>query len=239
MKNLSSPLEAWHSPEGRRIKDSVLGINDGVVTVVSFLGGLTGSALPMHTIFFSGVMSNVAGAISMFLGGYMASRSQRDFYLRESNREWDEIRDTPELEKKEVFDILIKMHFSQEEATLFVQRITKDPHLWHSFMMKEELGLNDMDKAHPLKDGGWLGASFLIGGIPPLLPYAWVHSLSFAFDLSLALSIVVLATLGVIKSHYSNEPAIKGAGEMVILGGSAALAGLFVGTILPKIFHLS
>jgi hypothetical protein len=78
MKNTSAPLESWHSPEGRKIKDSVLGINDGLVTVVSFIGGLTGSALPMHMIFFSGVMSNIAGAISMFLGGYMAARSQRD-----------------------------------------------------------------------------------------------------------------------------------------------------------------
>ncbi len=239
MKNSPSDLEAWHSPEGRRIKDAVLGINDGVVTVVSFVGGLTGSALPMHTIFFSGVMSNIAGSISMFLGGYMASRSQRDFYQRESRREWDEIRDTPELEQKEVVDILLKMHFSQEEASLFVKRITKDPHLWHSFMMKEELGLSDTDSPHPLKDGAWLGTSFLLGGTPPLLPYAWVHSLSLAFDLSLSLSIVVLATLGVIKSYYSSEPAIKGAGEMVLLGGSAALAGLFLGTILPKLFHLS
>ena len=239
MKNSLPSVEAWHSPEGRRIKDSVLGINDGLVTVVSFIGGLTVSALPMHTIFFSGVMSNIAGSISMFLGGYMASRSQRDFYLRESRREWEEIRDTPELERKEVIDILLQMHFSHEEAMLFVQRITKDPKLWHAFMMKEELGLNDIDKIHPLKDGTWLGLSFLVGGVPPLLPYALAHSLSLAFDLSLALSIVVLATLGVIKSYYSNEPAIKGAGEMVLLGGSAALAGLFVGTILPKFFHLS
>lgn len=175
----------------------------------------------------------------MFLGGYMASRSQRDFYLKESKREWDEIRDTPEAEKKEVIDILLQMHFSQEEALLFAKRITKDPKLWHSFMMKEELGLSDIDKIHPLKDGIWLGLSFLIGGIPPLLPYVWSHSLSIAFDLSLACSVVVLGTLGVIKSYYSNEPAIKGAGEMVLLGGSAALAGLFIGTILPKLFHLS
>ncbi|EQD37493.1 membrane protein containing DUF125, transmembrane, partial [mine drainage metagenome] len=177
------PFESWHSPEGRKIKDSVLGINDGLVTVVSFIGGLTGSALPMHMIFFSGVMSNIAGAISMFLGGYMAARSQRDFYLKESKREWDEIRDTPEAERKEVIDILLQMQFSQEEAKIFVQRITKDPKLWHSFMMKEELGLSDIEKIHPLKDGLWLGLSFLIGGIPPLLPYTLVHSLSTAFDL--------------------------------------------------------
>ncbi len=233
----SPPTESWHSQHGRRIKDVVLGTNDGVVTVVGFVGGLTGSAQTIHTIFISGIMTNIAGSISMFLGGYLASKSQRDFYISESRREWNEMRDTPELERKEVLDLLLKMNFSREEADLFCSKITKDPALWHSFMMKEELGLNDSDLTPPLIDGAWLGFSFLIGGIPPLLPYVWSVSLSMAFNLSLAISVVVLGILGSIKSFYSGEAIRKGSIEMILLGGTAALAGLFIGTILPKVFH--
>ena len=235
----SEHTEIWHSPKGKRIREIVLGMNDGIVTVIGFLGGLTGSAFSARTVLFSGIMTGIAGSLSMFLGGYLSAKSQGDFFQRERDREWKEIHEVPDIERQEVYEILLSMGFSKEESLLFRDRITSDPKRWHDFMMKEELGILGTGSERPLSEGTWLGFSFLIGSIPPVLPYAFLSNTGTSFDISLLLSLFSLGLLGILKSRLTREPIYKGASEMVILGGIAALLGLFLGAMLPRImrFH--
>ena len=235
----SDHTEIWHSPRGRKIREIVLGMNDGVVTVVGFLGGLTGSAFPVRAAFLSGLMTTLAGSLSMALGGYLSSKSQNDFFKREMDREWKEIHEVPHLERQEVLEILKRMEFTDTEAASFANRITNNPRVWHEFMMKEELGIFTSAIDNPLIEGGLLGISFLAGGVPPLLPYLFFANVGMAFNVSLAFSTLTLAILGIFKSRLTREPLFKGAIEMALLGGIAALIGLFLGTIIPRIFHLA
>lgn len=234
----SDHTELWHSAHGRRIRDVVLGMNDGIVTVVSFLGGLTGSAISPHSVLLAGIMTGIAGSLSMFFGGYLSSKSESDFFKRERDREWREIHELPQMERNEVMEILEKMEFTPEEASIFTARITSNPHVWHDFMMKEELGILESSSATPLLDGGWLGLSFLLGSIPPIFPYFLENNTGKAFNGSLLVSIFALAILGIFKSRLTREPLYKGALEMSILGGIAAILGLFTGSLLPRFLHL-
>ena len=233
----SDHTEGWHSPHGRRIRDIVLGMNDGMVTVVSFLGGLTGSAISSRAVLLGGIMTGIAGSMSMFFGGYLAAKSQSDFFQRERDREWREIHDLPQMERNEVMEILERMNFTQDEAKLFTNRITSNPEVWHEFMMKEELGILDSSKGTPFRDGAWLGLSFLLGSIPPVIPYVLENNTGKSFDLSLFISVLSLAALGIFKSRLTREPFYKGAVEMALFGGIAAILGLFTGTVLPRIIH--
>lgn len=238
---LSDPdhTEIWHSPKGRKIREIVLGMNDGVVTVVGFLGGLTGSAFPVRSAFLSGLMTAIAGSLSMALGGYLSSKSQNDFFKREMDREWKEIHEVPHLERQEVLEILKRMEFTDAEATSFTNRITNNPRVWHEFMMKEELGILTSAIDNPAREGALLGFSFMAGGLPPLLPYLFFSNGGKAFNVSLALSTLTLAVLGIFKSRLTREPVYKGAIEMALLGGIAALVGLFLGTLIPRVFHIA
>ncbi|MHB1605386.1 MAG: VIT1/CCC1 transporter family protein [Leptospirales bacterium] len=231
--------EVWHSPKGKRIREIVLGMNDGIVTVVGFLGGLTGSAFSTKTVLFSGIMTGLAGALSMFLGGYLSAKSQSDFFRRERDREWNEIQEVPHIERQEVYEILLSMGFTEEESRIFRDRITENPKRWHDFMMKEELGILSTGTERPLSEGAWLGLSFLAGSIPPIIPYAFLEKTGSAFNLSLVFSLLALGLLGILKSRLTRESFLRGAGEMMILGGIAALLGLFMGTMLPRLmsFH--
>ena len=233
----SSHTEAWHSPHGRRIRDVVLGMNDGLVTVVSFLGGLTESAISSRSVVLAGIMTGIAGSLSMFFGGYLASKSQSDFFQREREREWNEIHELPQMERNEVMEILERMSFTFEEARLFTDRLTSNPEVWHEFMMKEELGILDSSKGTPLRDGGRLGLSFLLGSIPPIVPYFLENNTGKAFNIALFVSVLSLSVLGVFKSRLTHEPAYKGALEMALFGGIAAILGLFTGSVLPRIVH--
>ena len=238
--SFSPPIssEGGHLPSGRRIRDFILGMNDGMVTLISFLGGLTGSSLSRSSILYAGIMTAIAGSISMGAGGYLASRSQNDIFKREIEREKWEIEHIPDTEREEVRHLFVSFGLSPEEANSVTERITSNPIAWHRFMVREELGIHEETIENPLSGSLVLGGSFLIGAIPPILPYFLLDMIGKAFTWSLIFSSLTLAVAGGIKSRLSNEPPSKGAGEMLLLGGMAGVSGLFIGTLLPRIFSL-
>ncbi len=231
--------ETGHLPSGLRIRDVVLGMNDGMVTLTSFLGGLSGAPLSHTSILYSGLMTALAGSLSMGAGAFLAARSQNDLIRREVERERWEIANVPELERKEVYDLFISFGLPPEEATHVTDRIVADPKVWHRFMVREELGIHEENIESPAKSAALLAGSFLAGALPPLLPYFFLPRAYEAFTAALGLSLLTLAVTGSLKSRLAGEPPLKGAGEMVLLGGAAAAVGLFLGEILPRFFHLT
>ena len=230
--------EGGHLPAKRKFRDVILGMNDGMVTLLSFLGGLTGSSLPRLSIIYAALMTAIAGGLSMAIGGYLGSRTQNDIFRREIAREKWEIDNIPETEREEVRNLFLSFGLAPDQSDLVTEKITSNPEAWHRFMIREELGLHEEDLESPLKGGLLLGGSFLIGAIPPLLPYFLLGQIGSAFTDSLVFSCLALFLTGSIKSPLSNEPPLKGAGEMLLLGGIAGVSGLFIGTILPRLLSL-
>src|SRR4030067_2866978 len=70
--------EDWHTPEGRQIREVVFGMNDGLVSTVGFVAGVTGAINNSRIVFLTGMAAITAGAVSMFLGASLASNSPRD-----------------------------------------------------------------------------------------------------------------------------------------------------------------
>src|SRR4030066_1200878 len=83
--------EDWHTPEGRQIREVVFGMNDGLVSTVGFVAGVTGAISESRMVLLTGMASIMAGAISMAMGGYLASKSQKEFFEKELERERREI----------------------------------------------------------------------------------------------------------------------------------------------------
>ena len=61
-----------------RLRASVLGANDGIVSVASIVVGVAGAANKSNFILTAGVAGLVAGALSMALGEYVSVSAQRD-----------------------------------------------------------------------------------------------------------------------------------------------------------------
>jgi VIT1/CCC1 family predicted Fe2+/Mn2+ transporter len=59
------------------LRASVLGANDGIVSVSSIILGVAGATSARHTIFIAGLAGLVAGAFSMAVGEYVSVSSQR------------------------------------------------------------------------------------------------------------------------------------------------------------------
>lgn len=66
--------------EGEFLREIVFGANDGVVTAIGFLVGISGAVTDQKLIVIAGVLTVIAGAASMALGNYLGVKSQNEFY---------------------------------------------------------------------------------------------------------------------------------------------------------------
>src|SRR5215510_7748422 len=78
--------EAWHTPQGRLVRELIFGLNDGVISTVGFLAGVTATLTDMHSIALAGMAAAFAGGVAMAMGAFVASKSQSAFFRAEIAR---------------------------------------------------------------------------------------------------------------------------------------------------------
>lgn len=223
--------EDWHTPKGRQIREVVFGMNDGLVSTVGFVAGVTGSIKDSRIVFLTGMAAIVAGAVSMFLGAYLASKSQKEFFEQEIAREKREIIESPDKERQEIRDIFTDHGFTEDEVEMIVHRVTSDKDRWIKFMMRDELGIIDEDFDNPLKVGMIMGISFIIGGLPLIFPFIFIHESLSALKFSIAIALAILLGIGIGKTMLTRTHWLKSSIETVLLGAVAAGIGYAFGRI--------
>ncbi|MGH7772144.1 MAG: VIT1/CCC1 transporter family protein [Candidatus Binatia bacterium] len=226
--------EEWHTPKGRAIREIIFGMNDGLVTTIGFLAGVTGSISESRYILLAGMAEIVAGAISMSIGGYLATKSQREFFQSEIDREKWEIEKMPEKEAQEIRDIYGEMGFSRSEQDMIVNRVTSDKELLLRFMKREELGLIDEHLDEPLQVALIMGLSFVVGSLPPILPYFFAHSPHSAIGVAVLFSVFFLFLMGVMKTRLTKVKPLRSGLETTLLGVLACGVGYGLGWLAEK-----
>ena len=227
--------EAWHTPRGRAIREVIFGMNDGLVTTVGFLAGVTVSISEMRFVILAGVAEIVAGALSMTIGAYLSTKSQREFFQSEVELERWEIERTPEKEALELREIYKEMGFSGSEQDIIVKRVTADKELMLRIMKREELGLMDEHLDDPIKVAFTMGISFLGGSLPPLIPYIFISTPGSAIWVAIVVSVLFLFVAGVAKTRLTMVNPWKSGIEMTLLGVLASGVGFAIGWLFEKI----
>ncbi|MHB8232171.1 MAG: VIT1/CCC1 transporter family protein [bacterium] len=224
--------EDWHSPEGRLIREFVFGINDGLVTTIGFVAGVTGALVNTKIVLMSGMAEIVAGTFSMFFGAYLAAKSQNEFYQKEIKREKREIKENPDHEVEEIYEIYQDKGFTKDEIDPIVKRLMSDKKILLDFMVQDELGISKDYYENPVKIASYTGLSFLAGGIPPLFPFFFIKNALISIAISIILSITVLAVTGLAKALVTKTSRFKSAFEMILIGGTAAAVGFICGRLI-------
>lgn len=98
--------ERWHKKVN--VREIVFGFNDGSISTLALLAGVTGGALVHGQILVAGFSGVIAGAISMAIGAYISSKSEIEQYQSEIEREKQEIEEIPEVEREEMRQIYVK-----------------------------------------------------------------------------------------------------------------------------------
>lgn len=221
-----------HEPhkKGGRLSNVILGGQDGLVSILGLLLGLSAATHSTRIVIAGGLATIIAETLSMAAVAYTSRMADRDHYAAERLREEQEVRDVPATERQEIVDIYKAKGFSGKLLDDIVNHITSDHELWINTMMKEELDLLPVDKHDVYIYSLTVGISTLAGALLPLIPYFFL-SVHPALISSLVLSVVILAVVGVYKAITTLGNPIKSALQMVLIGMGAAIAGYLIGLL--------
>ena len=221
-----------HEPhkKGNKLSDIILGGQDGLVSILGLLLGLSAATRSSRIIIAGGLATIFAETLSMAAVAYTSKMADRDHYAAEREREVKEVKEVPEIERQEIRDIYLAKGFSGKLLEDIVQHITSDEDLWIDSMMREELNLLPVIKHDVYVYSLVIGVSTFSGAMLPLIPFFFLH-VHVALIVSLILSVIILAAVGVYKANMTLGKPIKSALQMVVIVMGAAIAGYLIGLL--------
>ncbi|OHD57092.1 MAG: hypothetical protein A2Y33_09205 [Spirochaetes bacterium GWF1_51_8] len=236
--------EPWHKTgAGRYIGSAVYGASDGIVTTFAVVAGVAGASLSPGVVLILGFANLFADGFSMAVGDYLSSKSEKDYFKSERDREAWEVEVTPEGETAEIREIYRRKGLEGEQLDKMVEIVTANKELWIETMMHEELGMMEDGETSPIKSSIVTFLSFVIAGFMPLAAYVFASYIPvFRQNLFLSASVITGATLFAVGALRQRITAVKwylGGLEMLLVGGLSAAVAYFVGFLLKTIFGIS
>lgn len=226
--------EERHLKSSNVLTDIVIGMSDGLTVPFALAAGLSGAVSSTGIIIIAGIAEICAGSIAMGLGGYLAGKTQQDYYAAEvkrENYEVDNLRDREIQETKDFFKSIGLSEELQEQAT---KEVAKDKKQWVDFMMKYELGLDKPDPRRATKSALNIGISYIVGGLVPLSPYFFVDRPVIGLKISVLVTLVCLFIFGWFKSKFTGVKPWSGAIRVMLIGALAAAAAFGVAKLFER-----
>ena len=217
-----TPHTERHFTGSARIRDIVIGMSDGLTVPFALAAGLSGAVSSTGIIITAGLAEVAAGSIAMGLGGYLASRSDTEHYESERLRETKEVTDIPLAEIAEVATVFKAYGLGDAEIAPIVLAFQNRPSSWVDFMMRFELGLERPDPKRAFSSAFTIAASYVIGGLIPLLSYFAVPNVHAALLWSVLVTLIALFVFGFVKGRFTGAAPFRSALQTVLIGGLAA-----------------
>jgi len=229
LENVDYPTHEPHK-KGNRLSDIILGGQDGLVSVLGLLLGLSAATDTTRVVIAGGLATIFAETLSMAAVAYTSMMADRDHYVAERAREVQELKDFPDQERQEVIDIYEAKGFSGKLLKDIVDHITANDKLWIDTMMREELEIKSVAKKDVHLYSLTVGASTFVGAFIPLIPFFFLQP-NAAIVISLLLSVIVLAVIGAYKASITLGNVYRSSVQMVLIGMGAAVAGYLIGLL--------
>lgn len=231
-------------------RDMILGVNDGLVSTFLLVAGVVGGNMNVSSTLLTAISGSIAGAISMFAGEYVATKSQNEVLEGEIKLEHEHIKRYHAEEMQELARLLTligipKSHehlcdldTSESEYNTKTRKLRKritqyyasNPDALLKLMIALEFGVIDDEVRIPLAAGGTSFILFILGALPSALPFAFVDSTTTGLIISAVLCGVCLFVVGAIKTWATRGNCWCAAAENLLItaagGGIAYSIGL-------------
>lgn len=218
----------------RRIREVVFGAQDGLISTVAIAATVMAATQKPQIAILAGVASAMAGTISMAAGTYLGSRAASQMEEAELDVERRELIAHPDEEHAELVAAYRHDGYSLEEAEALADRVMLDRDLALRVLAERELGITPDLALDPRKDAVVMGASFVVGGLIPLVAYVLLRDLT-AIPASIGLTLVALAGVGVAKARTAHRSVVPSVLEVVGIGGASGALGYLLGDWLPRL----
>ena len=236
---------AQHLREERReadllgeIREALFGMQDGLVSTLAVVSTVSGATNDRFPILVAGLASALAGVFSMAAGEYLSSKSQREIYVAQIQKEREEVDDRPGEAQAEVAYMLEQEGLDEAASKRVAAELARSPGVLLSTMVAKELGISVVEAGDPLQGALVMGASFGLASVVPVAPFVFLP-VETALWVSLGLTGLVLFAIGVVKSRWTLHGPIRSGLEIVALAAFAGIAGYLFGSILPSLLGVS
>jgi VIT1/CCC1 family predicted Fe2+/Mn2+ transporter len=213
------------------IRAAIFGVNDGLVSNLSLIMGVTGASASNRFILLAGVAGLLAGAFSMGAGEYVSMRVQRELFERLLHLEAHELATEPEEEHRELREIYEQKGFPPDLAERAAVVIMKDPKVALETHAREELGLDPNELGSPWGAATSSFATFSVGAGVPLLPFVFGSGTAATLAAIIG-SGVSLFAVGAAMSLLTGRSWSFSGVRMLLIGATAAAITYGVGSLI-------
>ena len=223
----SFPMNLIHNVDPRVMSDLIIGLSDGLTVPFALTAGL--SSLGDSKLVITGGMAElVSGAISMGLGGYLAAKSESEFYYSQVKKEKQLFFQSEDSIADELYDIILDMGATESTAESFVMDLSKNPQAMIDFIIRYGKGLEEPPEGRIVSSAFTIGSGYFFGGFIPLIPYFFFATVAKGLLVSVLVMLLTLFWFGYLKSMISMGPdctrwtRVSEGFQMVFIGSIAA-----------------
>jgi VIT1/CCC1 family predicted Fe2+/Mn2+ transporter len=219
------------------VREAIFGAQDGVTSILIVVITVATATANSTAVLIAGIAAAMAEIISMAAGEYMSSRSQREIFLAQIEKERQEVADRPGESEAEVAFLFEAEGLSEESSKRVAAELAREPRSLLKTMVEKELGVVIEAGPGPLQGALVLAVTFAVASVVPIAPFVFLP-VATALSVAIGISAVVMFALGVVKSRYTGGSWLRSGLEIVGLVALASVGGYIVGTILPRVLGI-
>lgn len=211
------------------IREIIFGMEDGMVSTMGAITGIAAGSRDHFIVVLSGVVIISVESISMAVGSYLSSRSERHIEERKLYEERLELKHYPEEEKQELVGMYISDGWPKKLAKEMAEAASLNKKLFLQEMAYRELKIIPENFEEPLHNAVGMGISYIVGGLIPLLPYFFITGVEHGLFYSIGCALIGLFVLGAYTAKFSKRRWWLAGLEMFALASLATAIGYAVG----------
>ncbi|GAA1444323.1 VIT1/CCC1 transporter family protein [Leifsonia poae] len=212
---------------------AVFGANDGLVSNLALVLGISASGVPNHVVLLTGISGLLAGALSMGAGEYVSVRSQRELLEASTpNPAARTVLPDLDVDANELTLVYRARGMSPEDATTHAAEVLSG---LATYNVEPDADAVEVDE-HESVGNGWSAAVssfcfFASGALIPIIPYLFGLQGTTAVIVAAVLVGIVLLGTGAVVGLLSGASPLKRALRQLAIGYGAAAATYLLGLL--------
>ncbi|HEY3218982.1 MAG TPA: VIT1/CCC1 transporter family protein [Candidatus Limnocylindria bacterium] len=215
------------------VREAIFGAQDGVTSILIVVITVATATTNSYAVLVAGIAAAIAEVISMAAGEFMSSRSQREIFMAQIDREREEVRDRPGESEAEVAMLLEREGLPGASAQRVAAELAREPNVLLKTMVEKELGISVEAGPSALQGAIILAVTFGVAASIPIAPF-FALPVGAAVWVAIGLSGVAMFALGVVKARLTRRSPIVSGLEILALVAAASAGGYVAGTLLPR-----
>jgi len=214
------------------MRDIILGVNDGLVSIFLLVAGVVGGGLDRDQILLAIVAGAIAGAISMGAGEYLATRSQEEVFDREIALERTHIAHHRNAEVDQLYAMFTDIGVAQSDLETVVEAFSRNDEVLLNSMKVLEFGIIETERRSPYTAMILSGVLFLGGALPSVLPFLFVESTNLGLTIAAILTAAGLFAVGAVKTVVTKTNPVKSGLENLVIAGIGGIIAYYIGALV-------